>query len=206
MHYHQVQASLETVSRYAHPGRPGPEDQRQVLSYQLRGELKPNPAALEKIRTTFGKFILATNEMDAQALPTKEMLSHYKEQGVSVERGFRFLKDPLFFAHSLFLKSPARIMALIMVMGLALLIFALAERQLRLRLKQENATIPSQTGKPTQTPSMRWVFQMFEGIDLLLILQNEQVAMRKVLNLNSDHLLIIRLLGEQVQNCYSPPN
>jgi transposase len=144
--------------------------------------------------------------MDAQALPASEMLSHYKEQGISVERGFRFLKDPLFFAHSLFLKSPARIMALIMVMGLALLIFALAERQLRLRLKQEHVSIPSQTGKPTQTPTMRWVFQMFEGIDLLSIRQDEQVVMRKMLNLSPDHLLIIRLLGEQVQNCYSPPN
>jgi transposase len=55
-------------------------------------------------------------------------------------------------------------MALIMVMGVALPIFALAERQLRLRLKQEHFTIPSQTGKPTQIPNMRWVFQMFEGI------------------------------------------
>jgi hypothetical protein len=41
-----------------------------------------------------------------------------------------------------------------------------------LRLKQENVIIPSQSGKPTQTPTMRWVFQMLEGIDLLLILQN----------------------------------
>jgi len=206
LHYHQVQASLEVHSRYAHPGRPGPKDQRQRLNYQLRGALNPNPAALEKIRSTFGKFILATNAIDAQALPASEILSHYKEQSVSVERGFRFLKDPLFFAHSLFLKSPARIMALIMVMGVALLIFALAERQLRLRLKQENVTLPSQTGKLTQTPTMRWVFQMFEGIDLLLIMQDEQVVQRKVLNLSPNHLQIIRLLGEQVQNCYSPPN
>jgi hypothetical protein len=75
-----------------------------------------------------------------------------------------------------------------------------------LRLKQENVSIPSQTGKPTQTPTMRWVFQMFEGIDLLLILQDEQVVRRQVLNLSPNHLQIIRLLGEQVQNCYSPPN
>jgi transposase len=175
-----------------------------VLSYQLRGELKPDPVAQEKIRITLGKFILATNEMDAQALPAKEMLSHYKEQGVSVERGFRFLKDPLFFAHSLFLKSPACIMALIMVMDLSLLIFALAKRQLRLRLKQENVTIPSQTGKPTQTSAMRRVFQMFEGIDLLLILKDDQVVSHQVLNLKPDHLKIIHLLGQQMQNCYQP--
>jgi transposase len=206
LHYHQVQASVETQRQYAHPGRPRPNEQRQITAYQLRGELHPNAVALEKIRTTFGKFILATNQLDPQALSAQEMLSHYKEQGASVERGFRFLKDPLFFAHSLFLKSPARIMALIMVMGLALLIFALAERQLRLRLKQEQVTIPSQTRKPTQNPTLRWVFQMFEGIDLLLVLQEEQVVSQKILNLNSDHLLIIRLLGKQVQNCYLVPS
>jgi transposase len=206
LHYHKVQASLEPHSQYTRRGRPGPEDQPQVTHYQLRGELQPDMPPLEKTRTTFGKFILATNDMDTLTLPAREMLSHYKEQGSSVERGFRFLKDPLFFAHSLFLKSPARIMALIMVMGVALLIFALAERQLRLRLKQENIAIASQTGKPTQTPTMRWVFQMSEGIDLLLVLQDEQVVIRKVLNLRPDHLLIIRLLGQQVHNCYSPPN
>ncbi|MBM3151235.1 MAG: hypothetical protein FJZ96_03370 [Chloroflexi bacterium] len=54
-----------------------------------------------------------------------------------MERGFRFLKDPVLFAHSLFLKNPARIMALIMVMTVALLVFSLAERQLRLRLKEK---------------------------------------------------------------------
>jgi hypothetical protein len=53
---------------------------------------------------------------------------------------------------------------------------------------------------------MRWVFQMFEGIDLLLILQDEQVVRRQVLNLSPNHLQIIRLLGVQIQNCYSPPN
>jgi transposase len=46
-----------------------------------------------------------------------------------VERAFRFLKVSLFFAHSLFLKKPERIMTLIM--ALSLLIYALAERQLR---------------------------------------------------------------------------
>ena len=53
------------------------------------------------------------------------MLSQYKAQGISMERGFRFLKDPLFFADSLLLKNPGRIMALIMIMVLALLIYAL---------------------------------------------------------------------------------
>ena len=86
-----------------------------------------------------------------------------------MERGFRFLKDPLFFADSLFLKKPVRIMALLMVMGLSLLVYALAERKLRTQLVTHDEHIPDQKGQPTQRPTMRRIFQMFEGIDVLLI-------------------------------------
>jgi transposase len=93
--------------------------------------------------------------LDTQQFPSVQILANYTDQGISVERGFRFLKDPLFFAQSLFLKKPERIMALMMIMGLALLIYALAERQLRLMLAKNNETIPDQKGKPTLTPTLR---------------------------------------------------
>ena len=54
---------------------------------------------------SLGKFIIATNELDPERLPAGEMLANYTDQGITVERGFRFLKDPLFFADSLFLKK-----------------------------------------------------------------------------------------------------
>ena len=130
------------------------------------------------------------------------MLSQYKAQAVSVERGFRFLKDPLFFADSLFLKNPGRIMALIMIMVLALLVYSLAERKLRLQLADTGQSVPNQVGKETQTPTMRWVFQVFEGIDLLLVRQNGQVVNRQVLNLKQEHLTVLHLLGPPVENCY----
>ena len=130
------------------------------------------------------------------------MLSHYKEQGVAVERGFRFLKDPLFFAHSLFLKRPQRIMALLMVMGLALLVYALAERKLRQGLAEHGETIPDQKGKPTSTPTLRRVFQIFEGVDLRLVRNQGRVVFRQVLNLLPVHQQILRLLGPNVANCY----
>ena len=119
-----------------------------------------------------------------------------------MERGFRFLKDPLFFANSLFLKKPERIMTLVMIMGLALLIYALAERQLRQALAKNNETVPDQKGTPTQTPTMRWVFQVFEGIDLLSIRQNDRIILRQMLNLRPVHIQILRLFGKTVQNYY----
>jgi transposase len=62
-----------------------------------------------------------------------DALREYKAQQ-GVERGFRFLKDPLFFADSIFLKSPKRIAALGMIMALCLLVYNLGQRQLRARL------------------------------------------------------------------------
>jgi transposase len=130
------------------------------------------------------------------------MLENYTDQGVSVERGFRFLKDPLFFADSLFLKKPERIMTLMMIMGLALLIYALAELQLRLELEKSNEMIPDQKGKLTSPPTIRWVFQTFEGIDILSVWVNGQPILRQVLNLRPVHQQIIRLFGSQVRSCY----
>ena len=66
---------------------------------------------------------LATDVLDREALPAGEVLGRYKDQGRTVERGFRFLKDPPFFTGSAFLKlkRPERVMAL------ALLVYALAK-------------------------------------------------------------------------------
>ena len=86
--------------------------------------------------------------------------------------------------------------------GPALLIFALGERQLRQALKQSDESIPDQKGKPTQTPTLRWVFQVFEGLDVLSVWVDGRLVTRKLLNLRPVHQQVIRLLGPQVQKCY----
>ena len=147
------------------------------------------------------KYLISTNELDREKLPTEELLTVYKDQNRSVERGFRFLKDPFFFASRFFLKKPSRIMALLMVMGLSLLIYALAEQTLRSKLAESGQSIPDQKGNPTQGPTMRRVFQMFEGIHILLI-ETGQVRKRMVLNVQEVHLKIAGLLGESILQFY----
>lgn len=199
---HQAGVEVVPITQYARRGRPAAEDQPEVVGYGLKGNITLDLALLETAKQNLGKFIIATNEIDPSLLSAAQILANYTDQGVSVERGFRFLKDPLFFAHSLFLKKPERIMALMMIMGLALLIYALAERQLRLVLAKRNETIPDQKGKPTQTPTIRWVFQIFEGIDILSIWVSEQQTTRQVLNLRPVHQQIIELFGPHVRHCY----
>jgi transposase len=55
--------------------------------------------------------------LDESELSDDRILSEYKAQQ-STERGFRFLKDPLFFTSSVFLNTAERVAALAMVMGL----------------------------------------------------------------------------------------
>lgn len=75
------------------------------------------------------------------------MLEEYKSQQ-KVEGGFRFLKDPWFMVDSIFLKSPLRIEALMMVMTtLCLLVYNVAQYRLREALKGKNETLPNQLNK-----------------------------------------------------------
>ena len=50
----------------------------------------------------------SSNILDTTKLAPTEILRIYKEQQ-STERGFRFIKDPLFFADSLFVKNKGNI-------------------------------------------------------------------------------------------------
>jgi transposase len=99
-------------------------------------------------------WIVGTNVLDRTVLSDQQLVTIYKERG-GVERGFRFLKDPLFLASSVFVKKPERIMALSFIMVLCLLIYRLAEFRLRSRLAETQQTIPDQVQKLTARPTMR---------------------------------------------------
>ena len=90
-----------------------------------------------------------------------------------------------------------------MVMALSLLVYALGQRWIRNELVREKRTLPNPVGKPTQTPTLRRIFQMFEGIDILLIEQNGQTQQMTV-NLKAIHTQIINLLGREVKKVYFP--
>lgn len=100
--------------------------------------------------------------------PLDEILSEYKAQQ-ACERGFRFLKDPLFFVSRVFLKKTERVAALAMIMGLCLLVYSLGQRQLRQSLEQAQQTVPDQKGNPTARPTLRWVLQCFHTVHLVWV-------------------------------------
>jgi len=198
--YHDVRLTIRTETRYRQPGRPT-EGSPSDIVWCFKAELIQDETLIEAARAPHGKYVVATNDLDETRLSAPEMLTTYKSQSTSVERGFRFLKDPLFFADSLFLKKPSRIMALLMVMGLSLLVYALAEHQLRHQLAERGETLPDQTGKPTQHPTARRVYQMMEGVDMLTIEQGD-IQQRLILNLTDLRKQIVMLFGPHVRKLY----
>jgi transposase len=199
--YHRLTPKAKSSTHYAKRGRPT-ADEVPSLSWKLQASLELDEDRVSASREPLGKYIVATNELEREKLPTLELLSVYKDQNRSVERGFRFLKDPWFFASSFFLKKPSRIMGLLMVMGISLLVYSLAEHLLRSQLAAQEQTIPDQLGKPTKTPTMRRVFQMFDGMDLF-ITQRGDMRFTQVLNLQPIHHQILALLGPTVQQFYN---
>jgi hypothetical protein len=82
-------------------------------------------------------------------------------------------------------------MALLMIMTGCLLVYAALEYRIRTALKTHGGTFRDQKGKPTQTPTARWVFHAFVGIHGLFIPQQGL----SVLNLTAEPLCLLQLLG-----------
>jgi transposase len=141
--------------------------------------------------------------LDVEQLSDQELIQTYKDQH-SVERGFAFLKDPLFLASSVFVKKPERIVALSLVMVLCLLVYRLAEHRLREQLTATGQTVPNQLSKPTDRPTMRWIFQCFEGISLVAFPQPLGPPQQDIAGLELVHERVLAVLGPAYEKFYKP--
>ena len=169
---------------------------KQKNTYQITGRIQQNSEVIESLNNRAGRFIIATNGLDDESFTCDEMLQKYKEQQ-NVERGFAFLKDPLFFADSTFLKSPERIETMGMLMGLCLMVYSLGQREVRSQLKKAKTGIPNQLGKLTERPTLRWIFQCFQGIHLLI-----HQGIKQVVNLTEERLFTLKFFTKSSQKSY----
>jgi transposase len=171
-------------------------NQEKTIVYQVTGEIEPRESVIEAEKIKAGRFILATNILDKKEVSNEKLLAEYKAQQ-SNERGFRFLKDPLFFTASVFVKKPERVEAIAMIMGLCLLVYNLAQRKLRKQLETAQEGVRNQVKKITNKPTMRWIFQMFQAVHLVRINGEKQVS-----NLTQERQEILQHLGKDCCQYY----
>jgi transposase len=198
--YHQVDTvSLIEHKHYACKGRPSPISPIKSIDWQMHAQGRPDPERLESRKQQDACFVIGTN-IDASQLSDPEVIQAYKAQA-HAEGGFRFLKDPLFFVSSLFVKKPCRLQGLLMVMTLALLVYSVTQRRLRGQLARQHATLPNQINQPTERPTLRWVFQLLEGIHRVCITVQGKVH-DLIERPNEVQIKILRLFGEEVCRLY----
>jgi len=128
--YHRVEsAHLTPYKRYAGKGRPPPRTPLQAIEWQIQAQVHADDETLEQDKPAQACDVLGTH-IAASELSHAAVIVAYKGQA-QVDGGFRFLKDPLFFVSSLFVKKPNRIEGLLMVMTLAFLVYSVTQRRLR---------------------------------------------------------------------------
>jgi len=185
--------------QYASRGRPKADSPIKGIKWQITATVAPDATRVSHKQHEKACYVLGTSIPDSQ-LSNLEVIDGYKGQG-AVERGFRFLKAPVFFVSSLYVKKPSRIEGLLMVMTLALLIYSVAQRRMRRQLESTGETVPNQINQPTSRPTLRWVFQMLEGIHRVLVSVGEQVTcfMEGITDLR---MKILQLFGQRVCQIY----
>ena len=164
--------------------------------YKIACKLVENREVVDEIKNQSGRFILATNILSETELAAAEILVVYKKQQ-SCERGFRFLKNPLFFADSLFVKNPKRVETMMMLMGLSLLVYTVGQRAIRNNLQARKSSIKNQLNKLTARPTLRWIFQCFQGIHCFKLEGLERIS-----NLNEERCRILGFLPVACQRYY----
>lgn len=198
--YHDIFSEIKPISKYSKKGRPSSKEASTIIGYQIVGVVHENVELINKATNRLGRFILATNELEQDVLPGNKILEEYKELN-KVEKGFRFIKSTEFSISSIFLKLPSRIEALMMIMTLCLMVYNFGEQHFRNALKFANDVIPDQTGKKTNTPTLRWIFRILNKVTVVYYYANNALK-NTVTNICKVCNQIIKYFGKHAMNIY----
>lgn len=105
------------------------------------------------------------------------------------------------FTSSMYVKKPSRIEGLIFIMTLSLLIYSIAQRKLRQILKENGDSIPDQSNRQTNKPTLRWVFQLFDGINVIILRVDDKIQ-RFISGISECTRQIIDYFGGEIANYY----
>lgn len=153
---------------------PAPTTTRYMLSWNLILD----SVAVEREKSIAGCFVLLTNVSlnGNKKMDGKKLLQTYKGQ-YGVESDFAFLKDPL-VVNDLFLKKPSRIDVLGMVLIIALMVWRLMERSMRVYVENEKNDLPGWRKRRTKKPTSFMMTTVLYGIKVVTV-NNQRIFFRK---------------------------
>ena len=163
-HYHVLHYRVDVVSVPQKRTRRGRPPKAEAPQAEVRYRLVIHPEALVPSDDAHGWTVLATT-MQPEEGTDAEMLQAYQEQHVTVEPGFRWIKNPAAIS-PVWLEKPERIAALAMLTVVGLLVYAVIQRQVRLYLRAHERQLPGNKGL-TATPTAAVVFALFTPVTVV---------------------------------------
>src|SRR5262245_28620654 len=191
--YHGVEGAVKERPMYG-PGRPSSTRPRVVkaLRYGLQVTRHERVEVLARKTQETGCFVLLTNVPTTGEMAHRagDVLRAYKEQH-GIEQNYGFLKDPL-IVNSVFLKKPERIEALGLVLLLALLLWRLVERALRVHVETTGKPLTGWDKKATQKPTAFMMMTKFAGV-MVLEVEGQRQLVHPLSTVQQQYLVALRV-------------
>ena len=189
--YHALRYRVEAVSipqKWPRRGRPPQGAAPQV---EVRYRLVVESEAVIPAEEAHGWTVLATT-LRPEECTDAEILQAYQEQHITVEPGFRWIKNPAAIS-PVWLEKPERIAALAMLTVMGLLVYAVIQRQVRLYLREYDRQVPGNKG-PTATPTAAVVFALFTPVMLVQFAMDNMPGLQ-VHGVRDYHLIVCDAVG-----------
>ena len=189
--YHGLHYRVETVSVLKKRTRRGRPPQAEAPQVEVRYRLVVHPEVLTPAEDAHGWTVLATT-VQSDVCTDAEILQAYQEQHITVEPGFRWIKNPAAIA-PVWLEKPERIAALAMLTVVGLLVYAVIQRQVRLYLHDHDQQVPGNKGA-TATPTAAVVFALFTQVMLVQFVV-DNIPSLQVHGVQEQHLIVCEAVG-----------
>jgi hypothetical protein len=189
--YHALPYGVEAVSAPGKRTRRGRSPKAEAPQVALRYRLVVHPEALVPSEDTHGWTVLATT-VRPEVCTDAELLQAYQEQHLTVEPGFRGIKNPAAIS-PVWREKPARMAAVAMLTVVGLLGYAVIQQQVRLYLRDYDRQIPGNKG-PTATPTSAVVFSLLAPVMLVQLAVDAQPSLQ-VHGIQDHHRIVCAAVG-----------
>jgi transposase len=189
--YHALHYRVEAVSSPKKRTRRGRPPKTEAPEVSVRYRLVVSPEAVVPPEDAQGWTVLATT-MRSEVCTDVEILQAYQEQHITVEPGFRWIKNPAAIS-PVWLEKPERIAALARLTVVGLLVYAVIQRQVRLYLCDHHQRVPGNKG-PTATPTAAVVFALFASVMLVQLVVENTTSLQGH-GVQAHHLIVCEAVG-----------
>jgi len=165
----------EVITEKRSVGNPGknPKPAQIKITWQVSAQIVGiDEARAKELRNEEECFVLISN-VGTSELSSEQVLRQYKDQSI-VEIQFRLLKEPA-VASAIFLKTPGRIDALMMLLNISLLIRALIQYKVRKSIRESKEEPPriGWNNSRTENPTLMLIMESLQHVSFERVEENQ---------------------------------